>query len=231
VTTAALAACALAAGLRVAVVKPVQTGLRPGEPGDVDEVHRLTGLADRHELVRYAHPLAPATAARLIGEPGPSIADLTDRVCALADRDLLLVEGAGGALVRFNARGDTLLDLTIMIARGLGTAGVEIVLTASSGLGTLHTAAATARAVEQHGLRPAHLVITDWPVSGANLAQRCNVTDLPDYAGAPLHGVIDAGAGGLDPRAFAALAMRSLTPVLGGTADPEEFRRRAVAAG
>ena len=33
VTTAALAACALRSGRRVAVVKPVQTGVRPNAPG------------------------------------------------------------------------------------------------------------------------------------------------------------------------------------------------------
>ena len=53
-----------AAGRRVAVVKPAQTGVAPGEPGDVDEVRRLGGVDDVHELARYPDPLAPATAAR-----------------------------------------------------------------------------------------------------------------------------------------------------------------------
>uniref|UniRef100_UPI000AE736AD AAA family ATPase n=1 Tax=Streptomyces scabiei TaxID=1930 RepID=UPI000AE736AD len=38
VTTAAVAAVALASGRSVAVLKPAQTGVRPDERGDVDEV-------------------------------------------------------------------------------------------------------------------------------------------------------------------------------------------------
>ncbi|MFD9637598.1 AAA family ATPase, partial [Streptomyces violascens] len=45
ITTAALAAVALAAGRSVAVLKPAQTGVAPGEPGDVFEVRRLAGEA------------------------------------------------------------------------------------------------------------------------------------------------------------------------------------------
>ncbi|MEO6701332.1 MAG: dethiobiotin synthase, partial [Jatrophihabitantaceae bacterium] len=106
VTTAALAACALARGERVAVVKPIQTGVLPGEPGDLAEVGRLTGLTDLQEYVRYAEPLAPATAARRLGEPGPELAGLASRIGQLSDRDLVIVEGAGGTLVRYNETGD-----------------------------------------------------------------------------------------------------------------------------
>ncbi|KIF73340.1 dethiobiotin synthetase, partial [Streptomyces sp. 150FB] len=38
VVTAAVAALALASGRSVAVLKPAQTGLAPGEPGDAAEV-------------------------------------------------------------------------------------------------------------------------------------------------------------------------------------------------
>lgn len=43
VATAALAAVVHERGSSVAAVKPAQTGLEPGEPGDVDEVRRLAG--------------------------------------------------------------------------------------------------------------------------------------------------------------------------------------------
>ena len=42
VTTAAVAAAARAAGRSVAVLKAAQTGVAPGEPGDLDEVRRLS---------------------------------------------------------------------------------------------------------------------------------------------------------------------------------------------
>lgn len=50
VATAALAAVALAAGRSVAVLKPAQTGVAPGEPGDAAETARLAGPVTTAEL-------------------------------------------------------------------------------------------------------------------------------------------------------------------------------------
>jgi dethiobiotin synthetase len=220
VTTAAIAAAALGRGRRVAVVKPVQTGVAPGEPADLAEVARLTGLADLHECVRYREPLAPATAAGRLGQPGPSLPVLADRIAELADRDLVLVEGAGGVLVRFNAAGQGLLELAgALTGRGLNP---ELVLVCSSRLGGLHDAAAAAGPIVQAGFGPPYLVIGDWPAE-PGLAERCNLTDLPDYAGARLAGVLVQGAGSLDRARFAELAVRSLTPALGGRWDAADF--------
>lgn len=227
VTTTALAASALRAGQRVAVVKPAQTGVSPGEPGDLAEVGRLTGLADLHEYARYSEPLAPATAARRLGESGPDLAELAGRIAALADRDLVLVEGAGGALVRFNDRDEGICELAGAVRdrlRGRPAWRLEVVLVTAARLGCLHDAAATAGALAQRGWPPHHLVVGDWPAR-PGLAERCNLVDLPSYAAAPLHGVIGHGAGALSPEAFADLAVRSLTPALGGDLDIEDFVR------
>ncbi len=68
VATAALAAVVRARGSSVAVVKPAQTGLEAGAPGDVDEVRRLVGDdVTTHELVRLRDPLSPEAAARREG--------------------------------------------------------------------------------------------------------------------------------------------------------------------
>ncbi|MET9111498.1 dethiobiotin synthase, partial [Streptomyces zhihengii] len=64
VVTAAVAALAVAGGRSVAVLKPAQTGVAPGEPGDAAEVVRLAGAVTAAELARFPEPLAPATAAR-----------------------------------------------------------------------------------------------------------------------------------------------------------------------
>ena len=65
VVTAALAVLVRARGSTVAVVKPAQTGVGPGDPGDVDEVRRLAGDdVAVHELVRLRDPLSPEAAAR-----------------------------------------------------------------------------------------------------------------------------------------------------------------------
>lgn len=217
VATAAIAAVALGHGHRVAVVKPVQTGVAPGELADLAEVARLTGLADLHEYFRYAEPLAPATAAGRLGQPGPAMAELADRIAELADRDLVLIEGAGGVLVRFNAAEQGLLALAAALP-----VRPEFVLVCSSRLGGLHDAAAAADPIVRAGFGPPLLVIGDWPAE-PGLAERCNLTDLPDYAGAPLAGVLGHGAGALDRARFAEWAVRSLTPALGGRLDAADF--------
>ena len=97
----------------------------------------------------------------------------------------------------------------------------------SSGLGTLHATAATAQAVRREGLDLDHLVVGDWPSSEPDLAQRCNLEDLPDYAQAPISGVMRAGMGRAEPSVFAELARRGLAPALGGSCDAAEFARLA----
>jgi dethiobiotin synthetase len=233
VTTAALAAGAMRAGQRVAVVKPIQTGELPGAPGDLAEIQRLTGLSDLHEFVRYAEPLAPATAARRLGEPGPAIEDLADSIAELSDRDVVIIEGAGGALVRFNNQDQGICDLAARLGEILAQPAApeehrswtpEVVLVVNAGLGALHNAAVTAAALDVRGFGPQHLVIGDWPAE-PGLAERCNLLDLPSYGGAPVGGVLPSGAGRLAAQEFRALAVRSLTPTLGGTLDAPEFIR------
>jgi len=222
IAAAALAACAIGAGRRVAVVKPIQTGVAGGEPGDLSEVARLTGIVDLHECCRYPEPLAPATAARRIGERGPTVGELADQVRALADRDLVIIEGAGGAMVRFNSAAETLVDLIADLDREWG---VQTILVASSGLGVLNIAALTRRAFAERGLHLRHLVVGDWPAE-PDLADRCNLADLPDYAGAAIRGLIPAGAGRLDRVAFTSLAPSWLAPPLDGCLDVADFVAR-----
>lgn len=103
VVTAALAAAAQAEGRTVAVCKPAQTGIAPGEPGDLAEVTRLTGVTRTLELARYPDPLAPDTAARRAAMPLLTLSETVAAVDSLADADVVLVEGAGGLLVRMGS--------------------------------------------------------------------------------------------------------------------------------
>lgn len=202
VVTAALAALARAAGQRVAVVKPVQTGAGPREPGDLDEVRRLAGVADLHELARFAEPLAPATAARRAGGAGIGPAQVAAHVQTLGDRDLVLVEGAGGLLVRLDADGATIAD----VARTLDAPAVVV---AHAGLGTLNATALTCEALRARGVACAGVVIGAAPAA-PDLAARCNAADLPAYAGAPLLGRLPERAAALHPTAFLAAARLGL---------------------
>ncbi|WP_371483412.1 dethiobiotin synthase [Kitasatospora sp. NBC_00315] len=225
VATAAVTAVALAAGRRVAVLKPGQTGVAPGEAGDADEVVRLArGRGGAHavtvrELARYPEPLAPDTAARRSGLPTVGPEQVADAVADLAtSHDLVLVEGAGGLLVRYDERGHTLADMVLATAaRGLGA---EILLVAAAGLGTLNVTALTAQALRARGLGTLGVVIGAWPAE-ADLAACCNLADLPSVAGAPLLGALPEGAGGAAD--FPALARAALAPQLGGHWDAAAF--------
>ncbi|MFE2720810.1 dethiobiotin synthase [Kitasatospora sp. NPDC059327] len=221
VATAALASAALRGGARVAVLKPGQTGLAPGEPGDVDDVRRLAGALTTRELARYPDPLAPNTAARRAGLPALTPAEVAAEVAELAGtHDLVLVEGAGGLLVRYDDEGRTLADQ----ARAVLGAGLpaEFLLVASAGLGTLNIVALTAEALRARGLPLAGVVIGSWPAR-PGLAECCNLADLPRSAGAPLLGALPERAG--TAADFGALAAASLAPELGGDWDARAFAR------
>jgi dethiobiotin synthase len=182
------------------VVKPVQTGIGPGydDPADADEVHRLTGCAVQ-EHAALDDPLAPDTAARLRGVALPPVAEHADRIRVLTQfHDTVLVEGAGGLLVRLDTDGGTVLDL----AHDLGA---EVVVVAAAGLGTLNHTELTVSALRARGIEPAGLVVGSWPAE-PGLAERCNLLDLPTLTGVPLLAVIPEGSGSLDRTSFRAAA-------------------------
>lgn len=219
VVTAAVAATALAAGRSVAVLKAAQTGVRPDEPGDAEEVARLAGAVTTAELARYPDPLAPATAARRAGRPAVRPHEVAERAAKLAiDHDLVLVEGAGGLLVRFDAAGGTLADAAALLS-------APVLVVAPAGLGTLNATELTARELRGRGLDPVGVVIGSWP-GEPDLAARCNLLDLPDVTRVPLLGAVPAGAGALDPAGFRTSAPQWLAPRLEGTWDAEAFRVR-----
>lgn len=219
VTTAAVAAAALAAGRSVAVLKAAQTGVRPDERGDADEVVRLAGAVTATELARYPEPLAPGTAARRAGLAPVHPYEVAEAAAKLAtDHDLVLVEGAGGLLVRFDAAGGTLADAARLL-------NAPVLVVAAAGLGTLNTTELTARELRLREVELLGVVIGSWPGS-PDLASRCNLADLPEVAGSPLLGALPAGAGALAPADFRAAAPGWLAPRLDGTWDGEAFRIR-----
>lgn len=209
IVTAAVAALAHAAGRRVAVVKPAQTGVTDADESDVDVVRRLSAVDDVHEFVRYPDPLAPATAARRAGVAALPVDAMVDRIRGLVERDLVIVEGAGGLLVRLDESGGTLADIACDL-------GAPVLVVAAAGLGTLNAVALTCEAVRARGLVCSGVVVGAWP-RAADLAATENLVDVEDYAGAPLLGVVPAGASRLDPADFLLTARASLAPALGGT--------------
>jgi dethiobiotin synthetase len=214
VVTAAVAALAASRGRRVAVVKPVQTGEPPGPTGDLAVIRRLSGVTGTHELARFPDPLSPEAAARAAGRPPLDLAVAAVVIKQLRfEADLVLVEGAGGLLVRYDPAGRTIADLAAML-----DAPVLVVTTA--GLGTLNHTALTLEALSTRRLAAAGVVIGAWPAE-PGLAERANLTDLAVIAGQPLAGAIAAGAARLSRADFLAAARAGLGPALGGAFQAE----------
>jgi dethiobiotin synthetase len=210
VVTAAVAALAASGGRRVAVVKPAQTGEPAGPAGDLTVIRHLSGVTQTHELARFPDPLSPEAAARAAGKPPLDLAAASVFIEQLgADTDLVLVEGAGGLLVRYDPAGGTIADLA-----GMLDAPVLVVTTA--GLGTLNHTALTLEALSTRRLAAAGVVIGAWPAE-PGLAERANLTDLAVIAGQPLAGAIAAGAARLNRAGFLTAARAGLGPALGGT--------------
>jgi dethiobiotin synthetase len=209
VVTAAIAALAIARGDRVAVVKPAQTGIAAGDIPDAETVRRLAGLTDTHELATFPDPLSPEAAARVAGLAPLDLRAAADYVAKLAEsRDLVLVEGAGGLLVRYDPDGGTIADLAAAL-------DASVAVVAAAGLGPLNHTALTLEALAARKLALAGVVIGSWPRQ-PGIAELANLTDLQAVARGPLAGVMPEGAGGLDRAGFLAAAAIGLAGCLGG---------------
>ena len=123
-------------GLSIDAFKPVVSGFDPADPeaSDPGRLARALGEPDALPRIsprRYRAPLAPNLAARLEGDT-LQLADLVDDCrdrLGSPDRDLLLIEGAGGVMSPLT---DDATNLDLMVALNL-----PILLVAGSYLGTV----------------------------------------------------------------------------------------------
>jgi dethiobiotin synthetase len=192
VVTAGLAAAASAIGLRVAVLKPAESGVSATDLSDVDAVVQLAAPATARTFAQYPHALAPLAAARLAGEPPLELYSVVDAIRAEAkSHDLVLVEGAGGLLVPMGVRPSgqpwTVADLAVSL-------GAPAVVVARAGLGTLNHTALTMEALD---------------------VEVANLVDLYTQ----LAGAVPAGAGSIEPGVFRRSAPGWFTARLFGTLD------------
>lgn len=210
VVAAAITSAAQAAGLRVAVIKPGQSGTATGA-SDVDLINRLATPETSITMASYPAPLAPLAAARVAEIEPLELYTVVDAIRAEADKhDLVLIEGAGGLLVPMGLRpsGDpwTVADLAVSL-------GAPAVVVARAGLGTLNHTALTLEALDRRAI-PAGVVLGAWPAE-PELVHWANLTDLvPNLVGA-----LPEGAGTMDPGVFRRSAPGWLTPALYGVLD------------
>jgi dethiobiotin synthase len=211
IATAAIAAAAQASGLRVAVIKPGQTGTVTGAPTDIEVISRLAAPDTARTLAEYPEPMAPLAAATVAELPPLELYEVVDAIRAEADKhDLVLVEGAGGLLVPMGVRPSgepwTVADLAT-------TLGVSTIVVARAGLGTLNHTALTLEALARRGV-PAGVIIGAWPAE-PELVHWANLGELVPH----LVGALPEGAGRMDPGVFRRSAPGWLTPALYGVLD------------
>jgi len=218
IATAAIAAAWSARDESVSVVKPVQTGLSPGELGDADIVGALAGIDRFDEYARYPDPLAPASAARRAGTAALTLHECTKRLRAVDDEvDHVLVEGAGGLVVRMS---DDPVWSMRELARELQW---PVLVVARAALGTLNDITLTLEALDRVGVACAGIVIGSWP-RDPGLAERSNLEDIGRLGG-HLVGVLPEGAGALDQQTFRQRAPGWVDESLGGSFDAADFIR------
>jgi dethiobiotin synthetase len=165
-----------------ALCTPETTYVKAAQTGDDDDaatVRELSG-ATVHTLARYPDPLSPERSAARAGVPCITPREIADFVEAL-DEDRVIVEGAGGLLVRFGE--GTIADVAELI-------DAPLIVVARAGLGTLNHTALTVEAIERRGLDCLGIVIGCWP-SDPDLAATCNLDDLERIA--PVLGKLPEG--------------------------------------
>jgi dethiobiotin synthetase len=187
--TRALAAALTARGLRVAALKPIETGCAADAggtliPDDGRHLQAATGgwlSLDEVTPERFPAPLSPAAAAAAAGRH-IQLGVLARQVAAIAARaDVTLVEGAGGLLVP--------LDERTLTADFVATLGARLVVVARDALGTVNHSLLTLAEAQRRGLAVAGVILSrTQPDAGPDAAS--NASAIARFGGARMLGVI-----------------------------------------
>jgi dethiobiotin synthetase len=179
--TAGLARWLAASGAAPTIVKPVQTGVAPGEAGDAARAARLAGCAFL-EFERYAAAADPGSAALAEGRPPPLAAGLARRIAAVPGA--VVVEGAGGIAVPLNG-GETFADLGRLLQ-------LPAIVVVGLRLGCISHALLSAAFLRAHGvaIAGAFLVERFGPVGDGYIADvtRALAAHLPSLGVVPYAG-------------------------------------------
>lgn len=185
VVSCALAAALRRSGMRIAALKPMETGCAP-RALDALALARACedpSLAERPGFYRAQLPASPY-AVQLEGEqPAPSVSELKHAIEDVAhDYQGVLVEGAGGLFVPLT-RTELIADLVLHL-------GLPVLLVATNRLGVLSHVLAAHEAATHRGLRVAAVVLNRSAPAASDesthtnriiLAERldCPVLDFP----------------------------------------------------
>jgi dethiobiotin synthetase len=186
----ALAFAAQSRGMKVGVMKPIETGCREVngvlEPADARGLSYAAASDFPIELIcpyRYRSPLAPAAAADADKTAPPDLGEIIDAYRKIEIQShIMIVEGAGGIMTPINwaTSLSRYLD-NIDLARALN---LDIVIVIGNRIGCLSPAMLTAQYAKSRGLGIIGMILndTDAPASLAtetNEASLRKMTEVP----------------------------------------------------
>jgi dethiobiotin synthetase len=184
--TAALLTKLRQQGVKAAAFKPIACG--PGGRNDAKIYRRIMGnevSLDAINPVYLRLPLAPSVAAKLEGREISRHVIRTAYRSLLAAYPVVLVEGAGGLMVPIQ-RDYFIADL----AKELD---LPVVIVCRLSLGTINHTTLTVRQAQITGLKVAGIILND-TLGRRGMAERTNISYLPDVTGVPLLGLVRHGS-------------------------------------
>ena len=173
VIASALVALLRRRGLSVAAMKPVETGVLPGASSDAARLSAAAGGGDPPGdvgPVTYAEPLAPLVAAERAGRPVDLNAIDAAFARLTAERDAIVVEGAGGLRVPLTHQ----LSFAELFARWR----LAVVIVAANRLGAINHVMLTVHAARAVKLRIAGVVVNAVTGAAPDVAAQTNAATL-----------------------------------------------------
>ncbi len=188
VVAAAVARAVMAKGLRVGVMKPVETGCRMAEeglrPADGAFLKEMSGVDSPLEDVtpyRFETPVAPLVASEIEGVRIRTgvIQEAFERIAS--DSDFIVVEGVGGLMVPV---GEDLL-----VADLIRQLGLPAVVVARNTLGVINHTLLTVAVAEAGGIEVAGVVINQTRPHKGGVAEETNPSVLRRLLAVPVLGL------------------------------------------
>jgi len=165
----------VALGMRVGVYKPVASGSEDSQPSDAELLRAAANQNCDLEHVcpqQFAAAFAPPVAAAMEGREVDEALLVTGANWWLGRCELLIVEGAGGALSPISAH-QTVLDLAVLF-------GFPLLLVVANRVGAVNHTLLTLEAAHKRGLRVEAIVLNQLPNTPAG--ETCNRKLIEDFA-------------------------------------------------
>jgi dethiobiotin synthetase len=188
VVTAGLAGFYRQLGMRVGVMKPIESGCKRLEDGlhpeDALFLKKMSSSPDALDLIvpyRLEPPLTPSVAAEIEGVEIDL--EAIKRIYQQLERnyDLMLVEGVGGVMAPLYKR-STSVDLVRLL-------GIPVIVVARNTLGTINHTLLTVEHARQRGLTLVGIIVNNCDAD-PDVSSETNPEVIKQLSGLPLLGVI-----------------------------------------